>query len=70
MTDKHGVTDNAKIQEIIAEVEAEMNGKKFVRPSGTEPIVRVMAEAPDVKQCDQYVERIVAVVKAEMGLEE
>lgn len=72
VTDKHGVTDNAKIQEIIAEVEAEMNGngRILVRPSGTEPIVRVMAEAPDAKQCDQYVERIVAVVKAEMGLEE
>ncbi|MFJ7978299.1 phosphoglucosamine mutase [Peribacillus sp. NPDC096379] len=72
VTDKHGVTENAKVQEIISEVEAEMNGngRILVRPSGTEPLVRVMAEAPDATQCNQYVERIVAVVKAEMGLEE
>ncbi|MBA9029391.1 phosphoglucosamine mutase [Peribacillus huizhouensis] len=72
VTDKHGVTENAKVQEIISEVEAEMNGngRILVRPSGTEPLVRVMAEAPDATQCNQYVDRIVAVVKAEMGLKE
>ncbi|MFJ5625244.1 phosphoglucosamine mutase [Peribacillus loiseleuriae] len=72
VTDKYGVTENAKVQEIISEVEEEMNGngRILVRPSGTEPLVRVMAEAPEAEQCNQYVERIVAVVKAEMGLEE
>ncbi len=71
VTDKHHVTDNEKVSTIIAEVEAEMNGngRILVRPSGTEPLVRVMAEAPTQEQCDQYVDRIADVVRAEMGLE-
>jgi phosphoglucosamine mutase len=72
VTDKHHVTDNQQVKEIIDQVEAEMNGdgRILVRPSGTEPLVRVMAEAPSEEQCEQYVNRIVAVVKEEMGLAE
>ena len=71
VTDKHGVTDNDKISSVIQEVEAEMggNGRILVRPSGTEPLVRVMAEAPTAEQCAEYVERIASVVREEMGLE-
>ena len=71
VTDKHHVTDNDKVKAIIEQVEEEMsgNGRILVRPSGTEPLVRVMAEAPTQEQCDQYVERIADVVRAEMGLE-
>ncbi|MGN1401120.1 MAG: phosphoglucosamine mutase [Bacillus sp. (in: firmicutes)] len=71
VTDKHHVTDNEKVAAVIAEVEAEMNGngRVLVRPSGTEPLVRVMAEAPTQEDCDRYVDRIAEVVKAEMGLE-
>ncbi|RFU69974.1 phosphoglucosamine mutase [Peribacillus saganii] len=71
VTDKHGVTKNEKVQEIISQVEAEMNGdgRILVRPSGTEPLVRVMAEAPTQQQCEAYVHRIVKVVEEEMGLE-
>ena len=43
------------------------NGRILVRPSGTEPLIRVMAEAPSEVECKQYVERIVAVVKEEVG---
>lgn len=70
VTDKYHVTDNEKVAEIIAEVESEMNGngRILVRPSGTEPLVRVMAEAPTQEQCNEYVERICAVVEKEMGL--
>src|SRR5690606_8466589 len=71
VSDKHHVTDNPVIKEVIEKVEAEMNGngRILVRPSGTEPLVRVMAEAPKEEQCKEYVSRIVAVVKAEMGIE-
>ncbi|TYS59372.1 phosphoglucosamine mutase [Sutcliffiella horikoshii] len=71
VTDKHRVTENEKVKAVIEEVEAEMNGngRILVRPSGTEPLVRVMAEAPTQEQCDEYVERIAAVVRAEMGTE-
>lgn len=72
VTDKHHVTDNEKVKAIITQVEAEMNGngRILVRPSGTEPLVRVMAEAPTEEQCESYVDRIAEVVKAEMGLKE
>ncbi|CAH0309659.1 phosphoglucosamine mutase [Peribacillus sp. NPDC101481] len=72
VTDKHAVTDNEKVQEVIKAVEGEMNGngRILVRPSGTEPLVRVMAEAPTVEECTNYVDRIVAVVRAEMGINE
>lgn len=72
VTDKHHVTDNEKVKVIIEEVEKEMagNGRILVRPSGTEPLVRVMAEAPSEELCASYVERIAAVVEEEMGLKE
>ncbi|MED3572797.1 phosphoglucosamine mutase [Cytobacillus praedii] len=72
VTDKHHVTDNEKVRAIINEVENEMNGngRILVRPSGTEPLVRVMAEAATEELCNDYVERIAAVVKQEMGLDE
>ncbi|MBN8203850.1 phosphoglucosamine mutase [Bacillus sp. NTK034] len=72
VTDKHHVTDNEKVKEVIAQVEEEMNGngRILVRPSGTEPLVRVMAEAPTGELCASYVERISAVVESEMGLKE
>ncbi|HWO96165.1 MAG TPA: phosphoglucosamine mutase [Bacillus sp. (in: firmicutes)] len=71
VTDKHKVTENEKVKAIIEAVEQEMagNGRVLVRPSGTEPLVRVMVEAPTDSECEQYVNRIVEVVKEEMGLE-
>lgn len=72
VTDKHHVTDNEKVKEVISQVEEEMNGngRILVRPSGTEPLVRVMAEAPTGELCASYVERIAAVVESEMGINE
>ena len=71
VTDKHAVTENAKIAEVIEEVEKEMagNGRVLVRPSGTESLVRVMVEAPTEEECVRQVERIVKVVEEEMGME-
>ena len=58
------------IREIIEKLEAEMagNGRILVRPSGTEPLLRVMAEAPTHEEVDYYVDTIAAVVQAEIGL--
>lgn len=69
VTDKNEALNNERIKAIISEVEEEMNGngRILVRPSGTEPLIRVMAEAPSEAECKQYVERIVAVVKEEVG---
>ena len=58
------------IREIIEKMEAEMagNGRILVRPSGTEPLLRVMAEAPTHEEVDYYVDTIAAIVQAEIGL--
>ncbi|MGT2756932.1 phosphoglucosamine mutase [Streptococcus ovuberis] len=59
------------IAAIIEKMEAEMdgNGRILVRPSGTEPLLRIMAEAPTDAQVDYYVDTIAAVVKQEIGLD-
>lgn len=69
VSDKHALNGNEVIRQSIETVEEEMNGegRVLVRPSGTEPLVRVMAEAPDEATCDKYVEQIVGVVKEELG---
>ncbi|GAB2027901.1 phosphoglucosamine mutase [Lactovum odontotermitis] len=61
--------DNPAIKQMIAEKEALLgeNGRVLVRPSGTEPLLRVMAEAPTQEQVDDVVDSIVRVVKAEIG---
>ena len=70
--DKYHVTDNEKVKQVIKQVEAEMNGngRVLVRPSGTEPLVRVMVEADSEASCQAYVNRISEVVKQEMELKE
>ncbi|MCE4050567.1 MULTISPECIES: phosphoglucosamine mutase [Bacillaceae] len=72
VTDKYHVTDNEQVKEVISKVEEDMNGngRILVRPSGTEPLVRVMAEAPTSELCDAYVNIIAEVVEKEMGLKE
>jgi phosphoglucosamine mutase len=45
----------------------EGRGRVLVRPSGTEPLVRVMVEAPDSEECEQIAQRLAAAVEAELG---
>ncbi|HEX8066016.1 MAG TPA: phosphoglucosamine mutase [Thermoleophilaceae bacterium] len=42
-------------------------GRVLVRPSGTEPVVRVMVEAPDEEECETVAGRLVEVVERELG---
>ncbi|HEP1272637.1 phosphoglucosamine mutase [Streptococcus pyogenes] len=57
------------IANIIAKMKDEMagNGRILVRPSGTEPLLRVMAEAPTDAEVDYYVDTIADVVRTEIG---
>ncbi|MGN9119678.1 phosphoglucosamine mutase [Turicibacter bilis] len=66
--DKMAMMTNVKILEEIVNIEAEMSGKGrvLVRPSGTEPLVRVMVEAQTEKLCESYVSRLLEVVEQEM----
>ncbi|MEP6952666.1 MAG: phosphoglucosamine mutase [Solirubrobacteraceae bacterium] len=45
----------------------EGRGRVLVRPSGTEPLVRVMVEAPSVEEADAVCARLVAVVPGAVG---
>jgi phosphoglucosamine mutase len=45
----------------------EGRGRVLVRPSGTEPLVRVMVEAPDTEECAAVCSRLVGVVERELG---
>ena len=42
-------------------------GRVLLRPSGTEPLVRVMVEAPEAEEADAVCERLVALVRQELG---
>jgi len=68
VADKTKLKDNQAIEQAIHDVEELLagNGRVLVRPSGTEPIVRVMAEGPDEGELQILVNRIVDVVKQEL----
>ncbi|UXR71239.1 phosphoglucosamine mutase [Staphylococcus sp. IVB6240] len=70
VTDKYGVEDNVDVKEVMARVEAEMNGEGriLVRPSGTEPLVRVMVEAKTDEDALRFAQTIADVVEEKMGL--
>jgi phosphoglucosamine mutase len=57
------------VQAVIAEAEAELIGKGrlVIRPSGTEPVIRVMAEGDDAAQVTRLVDRICDAVRVAAG---
>jgi phosphoglucosamine mutase len=62
----------AHSQAVRREVESqaaalEGRGRVLVRPSGTEPVVRVMVEAPTPEECEQVAERLAEAVRRELG---
>ena len=52
--------DDARVQKVIAEAEAQLagRGRLVIRPSGTEPVIRVMAEGDDAGEVDSVVSAI------------
>jgi len=65
--DKQSVLDNEAVAASIAQVEKELgeDGRILVRPSGTEPLIRVMVEAKTDEICKQHVDAVIDVIKAE-----
>ncbi len=51
----------------LAGKELEGRGRVLVRPSGTEPLVRVMVEAPSDDEAQSVCDRLVALVQAELS---
>jgi len=62
--DKALAVTSPVLSEAVAAAEAELgdSGRVLVRPSGTEPAVRVMVEAIDAAQAQELADRLAAVV--------
>jgi phosphoglucosamine mutase len=67
--DDFNITNHPLIIEAIdkAETDLQNTGRILIRPSGTEPLVRVMVEASDPEMVDKIVNRVAKVVAAEAG---
>ena len=69
VADKHRALEDAELNAVIDEVAKELGneGRILVRPSGTEPLIRVMVEAKTDELCAKYVYRVIDFIK-EKGL--
>lgn len=68
--DKRRVDLCEPLQAAVREAETELGatGRVLLRPSGTEPVVRVMVEAADAGQASVVAEKLAGVVRAELSL--
>lgn len=66
VSDKNTVLDDEDIQALIEQVNEKLdgNGRLLVRPSGTEPLIRVMAEASTQELCEECVHAITDCIEA------
>jgi phosphoglucosamine mutase len=64
VVDKSKLNGNVLVEQAIRKVEEELgdNGRVLVRPSGTESLIRVMAEGPDKEKVEAYVNEIAQVI--------
>lgn len=69
VADKSLYPGNEPIQAAVAEAQKALgdNGRILVRPSGTESLIRVMAEGPDIAMIDHHVEKIAAVIREQLA---
>jgi len=67
--DKSRYTGNARIEEAVKTAQEAMGerGRIVVRPSGTEPLIRVMAEGEDEAEITRVAEDVAAVIKQELS---
>ena len=63
--DKNVVLNDSDINNCITKIKNKLkdNGRILVRPSGTEPLIRVMVEAKTKEKCRLYVEEVIDLIK-------
>jgi phosphoglucosamine mutase len=69
VADREAINAAAAVWEAVEQEEKalEGRGRVLLRPSGTEPLVRVMVEAPTNEEADSVCERLVSVVRRELA---
>ena len=69
VTDKKAVRENAHVQQVVEAVGARLGntGRVLLRESGTEPVIRVMAEAEDERTAERCVDEMIDAMR-EQGL--
>ena len=67
--DRTGLATSAAIAEAVAAAEAQLGatGRVLLRPSGTEPLVRVRVEAPTAELAEAVAQGLVSVVRDALG---
>ena len=68
--DRAGLAASKEVADAVAEVEVELagSGRVLLRPSGTEPVIRVMVEAADEGTAHSWADRIARVVEKNLAL--
>lgn len=66
VNDKESILNNNHLWSLVNEIEEKLDGdgRILVRASGTEPLIRVMVEAPEIKICQDYVDRVVSFINS------
>lgn len=68
VTDKDTALNDEHVKKAVLDAETRLgtNGRVLLRKSGTEPVLRVMAEAPTAEECEENVDSIISAM-AEQG---
>ena len=69
VADRDAIAGATAVWEAVEREDGELEGRGRVllRPSGTEPLVRVMAEAPSAEEADAVCKRLAELVRQELG---
>ncbi|TJY42922.1 phosphoglucosamine mutase [Cohnella pontilimi] len=69
VADKSLFPGNQAIQSAVAQAQDALgeNGRILVRPSGTEALIRVMAEGPDLEEIERHVEAVADIIRKELA---
>ena len=67
--DKAAVSSNQEVLSAVEQVKQALGerGRILLRESGTEPVIRVMVESPEINTCENYADKIISLIK-ELGL--
>ena len=67
VSDKAAVRENAHVQEVVRRVGERLGntGRVLLRESGTEPVIRVMAEAEDERTAERCVDEMIDAMRGE-----